>query len=381
MRKRTIARVSLASGTAALCLAVASPAMACTVPFDHVHQTQASDPLAAAVSRADHKITDQVHQLDAWAARIAADPNLTDAQKSDFATKISTAKSALLTQQAQADVASTVDEVTADLTSPTVTAAKAAVNVVAAIVSANDLLAGEQSRLTAQGTALANDASLLATQKADLATLVAAAQTQLAAARTAVNAATTVAGVNAAKAPTAVRTALAALTLRVAIDRADNQIDAASAKLTSWATQAAADPGLTDQQKAAVATKLTADQAKLAALRAKVDAATSPNQLTALLRAAHFSDQSWQADDPGQQPHMVKPNPTPPNQQAITQIRQPVTTVVVKKQSTAPAGSTSPKRGADRPANPRGNNGNGGHSDNGGHSSHGGNDNHGGHQH
>ena len=362
MRKRTIARVSLATGTAALCLAVASPAMACTVPFDHVHQTQASDPLSAAVSRADHKITDQVQQLDAWAARIAADPNLSDAQKSDFASKVSVAKDALLAQKAQVDAASTVDEVTADLTSATVSAARAAVDVVTAIVLANDLLASEQNRLTAQGTALANDASLLATQKAGLATLVATAQTQLAAARTAVNAATTVAGVNSAKATAGVWVALAALKLRVAIDRADNQIDAASAKLTTWATQAAADPGLTDQQKADLATKLAADQAKLTALRAKVDSATTPKQVDALLRAAHFRDQSWQADDPSKQPHAVKHNPTPPKQQAITQIRQPVATVVVKK-STAP----SSKRGADHGSNNRsGNSGHGGHDDHGG---------------
>jgi hypothetical protein len=103
--------------------------------------------------------------------------------------------------------------------------------------------------------------------------------------------------------------------------------------------------------------------------------------------AAHFGDQSWQADDPGKQPHMVKPNPTPPNQQAITQIRQPVATVVVKKQSTAP---TSSKRGTDHDSSARtGNNGNSGkggnnnsHGDGGGHGSHGGNrGNDGGHHH
>jgi hypothetical protein len=295
---RKIARISIASTTAALCLCVASPALACVVPSDFTHSL---NPVAAAIAKADHGIAAQQQRLDRWTAKVNADPNLTATQKSDFTALMATAKAALATQRTAVDAATSVDEVTADVQSnAAVVAANAAVNLALAIVGANDFIVGEENGLTRQATKVAAESDLTSAQKTALATQIAAAQTTLQGARTTVNGATTTAAVKSAQQST--RAPLAAINLRLAIDRADDQIGAVQAKLANWAAQIAAATNLTDQVKAAAAAKIAAAEAGLTALQGKIDAATSPAQVAALMRSAHFAGQPWRGDDPSKLP-------------------------------------------------------------------------------
>jgi hypothetical protein len=296
MRKPSIARISIATVTAGLCLAVASPAMAC-IPAESSGWTQSADPLSAAIAKADSTIANEQHQLDGWAARFIADQNLTTAQRNAFAGAIATARADLQAQQAQIDAAVSLADVTADLQSPTVDAANAAVGLDLAIASANDALVSKANGLAALLAKVAADGGLSAAQKVDVDGVIAVAQTQIQDARSAVNAATTTAAVTAAQSG-ALRAALNAVSLRLAIDHADSQIDAAQAKLADWLSQVVADPSLTDQQKTDATTRITAVQASLTALRTNVDAATSAGQVASLLEAAHFGDQPWKGDDP-----------------------------------------------------------------------------------
>jgi hypothetical protein len=297
MRMPSIARISIATGTAALCMAVAGPAMAC-IPAESTGSTHSPDSLAAAIATADGTIGTEQHQLDDWAARFIADPNLSVAQKAAFAAAVATASADLQAQKAQIDAALTIADVTADLQSPVVDAANATVSLALATTSANDALASKATGLSALAAKVIADAGLSAAQQADIAAVIVAAQVQIQDARNAVNAATTTAAVTAARQSTALRSALNAVGLRLAIDHADHQIDAAQANLASWLTQIAADPTLSSTQKSDATAKITVALAGLTALRTKVDAATSAGQVAAELKAAHFAGHAWLGDDP-----------------------------------------------------------------------------------
>jgi hypothetical protein len=297
MRMPSIARISIATGTAALCMAVAGPAMAC-IPAESSGSTHSADSLAAAIANADATIGNEQVQLDGWAARFLADPNLSVTQKAAFAAAIATASADLQAQKAQIDAALTIADVTADLQSPAVDAAKGTVSVALAITSAEDALVSKANGLTALAAKVIADAGLSAGQQADVAAVIAAAQVQVQDARNAVNAATTTAAVTAAQQSSALRSAVNAVSLRLAIDHADHQIDAVQAELAGWLAQIVADPTLTDMQKSDATTKITAAQTWLGALRTKVDAATSAGQVAAELKAAHFADHAWLGDDP-----------------------------------------------------------------------------------
>jgi hypothetical protein len=365
---RKIARISIASTTAALCLCVASPAMACVVPSDFTHSL---NPVAAAIAKADRGIAAQQQRLDRWTAKVNADPNLTTTQKSDFTALMATAKAALAAEKTAVDAATSVDEVSADLQSnAAVVAANAAVNLALAIVGANDFIVGEENGLTRQAAKVAAESDLTSAQKADLATQIAAAQTTLQGVRTTANAATTTAAVKAAQQST--KAPLAAINLRLAIDRADDQISAVQTKLANWAVQIAAATNLTDQVKAAAAAKIAAAQAGLTALQGKVDAATSPAQVAGLMRAAHFADQPWRSDDPSKLPkvdpaQLAAAKRAASNHPQVTSVTPPKTpTLVVVKSGSSSKPTAQPKpnssghKSGNHSSNSRG--GNAGHS-------------------
>ncbi len=329
MHKRTIARISIATGSAALCLAVASPAMACTVPAaSYAGFFESTNPLTPAIAKADATIAAQQKRLAGDATKVGADPNLSSAQISQFAALIAAAQAQLATEKAAVDSATSTDEVKADLASTTNQSAEAAVSLAMAIVSANDRIVNDQNGLTALATKLANDPGLTAGQKSDLATLISTVAAGLQTDRANANAATSTAAVRAAD--KAADSASGPIYLRVAIDRADNQIDAAQAQLSSWSSAVTAATDLTDQQKADAGAKISAAQAALTALRAKVDAATSTGQVAALLGAAQFDQRPWQGDDPAKLPRHPQPVAQPkPNPASVT-VNRPATTVAVQ---------------------------------------------------
>jgi hypothetical protein len=339
MNKRTFARIGITSGTALLCLGVAGPALACTVPTEMDRPTLmvAKNPLPAAIARADRSITSQLNKLSTWATKITNDPNLTTTQKAAMAATIASAQAQLQAQKVQIDAATSLTELKTELHSAAVSAANAAVGLDLAIVHADDAIAAERSGFTTFAARLAADPNLTAPQKADLAAKIAAVQAALAVELANVNAAATPTDVNMDLHSAAVRSAITAVSLSLAIARADNEIAAVQAKLTTWANQLAADPNLSPDQKTHLAAKIAAEQASLTTLMTKVDSATSASQVNSILQAAHFFGQSWKGDDPSKQPKYtpvpVKPSPT--------MTINPATTLVAVK----PAGheTTTPK--------------------------------------
>lgn len=372
MRKRTIARISIASGTAALCLAVASPAMACVVPgADWVHQSSGATqltPLALAISKADKQIAGELSQLDTWAAAIAADGNLTDGQKATFAGSIAADKTALQTQKSEVEAATTPDEVSAVMASTSVASAAAAVSLAVAVKRANDTIVGEEYYFTAFAAKVAGETDLTDPQKPDLAAKFATVQAQLQTERDAVDSATSAADVHTDLQSATVRSAINAVKLGLSIAQADNKITAAQAKLAAWATQAANDPGLSDAQKADEAAKIAAAQAALTTLKGQVDTATSSAQVDALMHAAHFDDQSWLACDPGMLPKLAphpdqskaKPSTGQPGADAVVMVKTQSKSGPNQTPNQTPTQKSGPSR-ADTQHHDQHDNGHGGH--------------------
>jgi hypothetical protein len=301
---RTFTRISIATGTAALCLGIASPAMACLAPDTGVnpaHSTSSADPLTGSIAKADRSIAGQLSNLDHWKAKIAADPNLTATQKADLTAAVDAARAALAAEKMAVDSATTPEDVQAALQSAPMASSNAAFTLVESIVRANDWIAGEQSGLTKFGAKVASDTTSTAAQEADVASMIHDLQTQLASERANVNSATTVDEVHTALTSAAVQLAESALSRSLAIAYADNQLAAISTKLASWVNQIAADPNLSADQKMDLTAKVTAEQAKIVTLKSKVDAATSARQVRSLMRAAQLFDGSWKHCDPSGQ--------------------------------------------------------------------------------
>ena len=339
MRKRTIARISIASGTALLCLAMAGPAVACVVPsdFENAGFSQTADSVAGAIAKADHQISGQLGWLAHDAKKVSTDPNLTSAQQAQFTADVAAATAALQAVKVQVDAATTTAAVNADLASTAVKSAETVVGLDLAITGGNDYIAGEQNGLTRQAARTAAETDLTSGQKADLATMFTTAQATLAAARTSVDAATTAAAIRAIEKST--HAPLDAINLKIAIDRADDEIAAAQAKLATWLTQVQSATDLTSAQQTAAEAKIAAAQAALTALQAKVDAATSSGQVAALLRSAHFGDQPWNGDDPAKLPRMTPAQLTalkrtvPTHPVVVPTQNRPATLVVQKSQT------------------------------------------------
>jgi hypothetical protein len=288
MQKRTIARISLVSGTAALCLGVATPALACTVPMgwsDHATLMSARDPLSAAIARADRNIEAQLHSLNALQTLVTNDSNLTDPQQGSMSQTIANAITALNAEKDAVDSAMSVADVNTALQDPSTLSAVAAAKLDKAIVHADDTIVGLQAKLTKLAAKVAADTSLGANQ-AKITAAITAAQTVLTTERSNVDSATSTTDVSNDLNDPAVQSAFDAIGLDFAIAHADNQVAATVANLNAFKAKIQADQTLTNAQKATVESKIDDALTALSAEQAAVDAATSKSQLSSDLHPA-----------------------------------------------------------------------------------------------
>jgi vancomycin resistance protein YoaR len=113
-------RIAITTGVAALCIAVGAPAVACppapssAIAADSVsaHKT-ASTPaeiLARQQAWIDNFVDSAQAHLDAVAAKVAADPDISATKKVAIDAKLMQAEAALASLKAKADAATTLDE-------------------------------------------------------------------------------------------------------------------------------------------------------------------------------------------------------------------------------------------------------------------------------
>jgi len=118
MNTRTIARISVASGAAVLCLGVVSPTLAAahtTTPTTGTTAPAPTETLATVVARIDAAIAARVATVTAKAAQVAADPTVSDAQKAEFAAKTDAKLTKLATVKTEVDSATTLEQLKQEL--------------------------------------------------------------------------------------------------------------------------------------------------------------------------------------------------------------------------------------------------------------------------
>jgi hypothetical protein len=116
-----LTRITVTGGTAAMCLALAAPAMACMPgpggqPGNAVTTAAtATQDLAQKKAMIEQFIANRVQQVQHAAAQAAADPQLSAAQKSAFATQAGDVVAALSSLSDEVSAAATPAELQADL--------------------------------------------------------------------------------------------------------------------------------------------------------------------------------------------------------------------------------------------------------------------------
>jgi hypothetical protein len=114
--KKRLTRIILTGAAAALCVGVASPAVACPIGPDGdagaavAAQKLRTVTLAEEKARIDTVLSRRLDELAALAARVAADPRLNDAQKAAFAARVAKLQAALEQLQAAVDAATSTAE-------------------------------------------------------------------------------------------------------------------------------------------------------------------------------------------------------------------------------------------------------------------------------
>lgn len=109
MRNIQLTRIAVLSTAAAVCLGIAVPASAHELGGTAGSGTRTSAPtLAQEQAWIDGFIAKRQQQLTDFAAKIAADSKLTDAQKADFAAKIAKQQAALSNLKSAVDAATSV---------------------------------------------------------------------------------------------------------------------------------------------------------------------------------------------------------------------------------------------------------------------------------
>lgn len=111
MRHIHLTRIAVLSTAAAVCLGTAVPASAHELggTAGSGSKTSSAPTLAQEQAWIDSFIAKRQQQLAAFAAKLAADPKLTDAQKADFAAKIAKQQTALSNLKSAVDAATSTD--------------------------------------------------------------------------------------------------------------------------------------------------------------------------------------------------------------------------------------------------------------------------------
>jgi len=111
LRNSNFSKIAVAGAAASLCFATAAPALAHgTSTSTDPNHTKSAPTLAQQQAWLDSYIAKAQQRLQAFAAKVAADPNLTAAQKADWAAKIAAKQAALDKFKSAVDAATTTDE-------------------------------------------------------------------------------------------------------------------------------------------------------------------------------------------------------------------------------------------------------------------------------